>query len=119
MYFLEFNIQLCHCVWSFIISGVIDNYSRTNSQSRCNGFLEIFVRTHHVPQAAFSSLVAEEELEFEDNIKFRSTLKDTEVFDPIVEEDSRLSKNTTELGSGEEKMEAEHREGKPKDMSPP
>jgi len=69
-------------------------------------------------QAAFSSLVAEEELEFEDNIKFRSTLKDTEVFDPIVEEDSRLSKNTTELGSGEEKMEAEFRDGKPKDVSP-
>ena len=76
------------------------------------------MRTHHVPQAAFSSLVAEEELEFKDNVKFRSTLKDTEVLDPIVEEDSRLSKNTTELGSGEEKMEAEFRDGKPKDVSP-
>jgi len=68
-------------------------------------------------QAASSSLVAEEELEFKDNIKFRSTLKDTEVFDPIVEEDSRLPKVSTELGSGEEKMEAEFREGKSKDVS--
>ena len=76
------------------------------------------MRAHHVAQAASSSLVAEEELEFEDNIKFRSTLKDTVVFDPIVEEDSRLPKVSTELGSGEEKMEAEFREGKSKDVSP-
>ena len=66
----------------------------------------------------FSSLGGDDELEFSNNIKYRSTLKDTEVFDPIVEEDSRLSKNTTELGSGEEKMEAEFRDGKPKDVSP-
>ena len=72
----------------------------------------------HVAQAAFSSLVAEEKFGFKDNIKFRSTLKDTEVFDPIVEEDSRLPKITTEPGSVEEKMEAEYREGKPKDVSP-
>ena len=76
------------------------------------------MRAHHVAQAAFSSLVAEEELEFEDNIKFRSTLKDTKMFDPIVEEDSWLPKVSTELGSGEEKMEAEFREGKSKDVSP-
>jgi len=69
-------------------------------------------------QAASSSLVAEEELEFKDNIKFRSTLKDTKMFDPIVEEDSWLPKVSTELGSGEEKMEAEFREGKSKDVSP-
>jgi len=69
-------------------------------------------------QAASTSLVAEEELEFKDNIKFRSTLKDTVVFDSIVEEDSRLAKVSTELGSGEEKMEAEFREGKSQDVSP-
>ena len=73
---------------------------------------------HHVAQAAFSALVAEEVLEFKDNLKYRSTLKDTEVFDPIVEEDSRLPKVSTELGSGEEKMEAEFREGKSQDVSP-
>merc|ERR1719474_1186656 len=49
-------------------------------------------------QVAFSSLVAEEELGFKDNIKLRSTLKDTELFDPIVEEDSGLPKVTTDLG---------------------
>jgi len=69
-------------------------------------------------QVAFSSLVAEEELEFKDNIKLRSTLKDTELFDPIVEEDSGLPKVTTDLGSGEEKMQAEYREGKSKNVSP-
>ena len=58
------------------------------------------------------------ELEFEDNIKFRSTLKDPVVFDPTVEGDSRLPKVTTELGSGEEKMVTEFREGEPKDVSP-
>ena len=73
---------------------------------------------HHVAQAAFSALVAEEVLEFKDNLKYRSTLKDTEVFDPIVEEDSRLPKVASEVGSGEEKMEAEFREGKTKDVSP-
>ena len=39
------------------------------------------------------------------------------VFDPIFEEDARLPKVSTELGSGEEKMEAEFREGKSKDVS--
>ena len=73
----------------------------------------------HVAQVAFSSLVAEEESGFKDNIKLRSTLKDTELFDPIVEEDSGLPKVTADLGTGEEKMQAKHREGKPKDMSPP
>ena len=72
----------------------------------------------HVAQVAFSSLVAEEELKFKDNIKLRSTLKDTELFDPIVEEDSGLPKVTTDLGSGEEKMQAEYREGKLKNVSP-
>ena len=76
------------------------------------------MRAHNVTQAAFSSLVADEELEFEDNIKFRSTLKDPVVFDPTVEGDSRLPKVTTELGSGEEKMVTEFREGEPKDVSP-
>ena len=76
------------------------------------------MRAHHFAQAAFPSTVAEEELEFKDNVKFRSTLKYTEVFDPTVEEDSRLPKDTTELGSGEEKMEAEFREGKPNDVTP-
>ena len=73
---------------------------------------------HRVAQAAFSAPVAEEVLEFKDNLKYRSTLKDTEVFDPIVEEDSRLPNVASELGSGEEKMEAEFREGKTKDVSP-
>ena len=78
------------------------------------------MRAHYFAQAAFPSTVAEQEVEFKDNVnvKFRSTLKCTEVFDPTVEEDSRLSKDTTELGSGEEKMVAEFREGKPKDVSP-
>ena len=76
------------------------------------------MRAHHVAQAASSSLVAEEELEFNDNIKFRSTLKDTKMFDPIVEEDSRLPKVSTELGSGEENLEADFREGNSKDVSP-
>ena len=40
------------------------------------------------------------------------------MFDPVVEEDSRAPKVTTELGSGEEKMRAQFREGKPKDVSP-
>ena len=70
----------------------------------------------HVAQVAFSSLVAEEELEFKDNIKLRSTLKDTELFDPIVEEDSGLPKVTADLGTGEEKMQAEYREGKSKNV---
>jgi len=70
-----------------------------------------------IAQAAFSALVAEEVLEFKDNLKYQSTLKDTEVFDPIVEEDSRLPHVASELGSGEEKMEAEFREGKTKDDS--
>jgi len=69
-------------------------------------------------QAAFSSHVAEEELEFKDNIKSRSTLKDLGVFDPIVEEDSRLPKVTTEPGLGKEKMEVDFREGKSKNVSP-
>ena len=72
----------------------------------------------HVAQVAFSSLVAEEELGFKDNIKLRSTLKDTELFDPIVEEDSGLPKVSTDLESGEEKMQAEYREGKSKNVSP-
>ena len=77
-----------------------------------------YLLKHHVAQAAFSALVAEEVLEFKDNLKYQSTLKDTEVFDPIVEEDSRLPKVASEVGSGEEKMEAEFREGKTKDVSP-